>query len=64
MQQVVAPDEPGVQTGRLDLSGGHVLCLEEVDQFAIGPYKSIFGAAGDPEQERRERAVRRVEEGG
>ena len=50
MNQVVAPDEPGVEAGSLNLRDRHLLCLEVLDEFAVGFDEIVFRAAGDPEK--------------
>jgi hypothetical protein len=50
LDEVLAPDESGVATGRLDRSDGHVFGFEEGDKFAIGRDEVVAGAAGYPEE--------------
>ena len=50
VNEVVAPDQPGVQAGSFNLRDRHLFCLEEVDQFAIGLDEIVLGSAGYPEK--------------
>jgi hypothetical protein len=50
VNEVVAPDQPGVEAGSFDLRHRHLFCLEEIDQLAIGLDEIVFGSASDPQK--------------
>ncbi len=50
VDEVVAPDHPGVHAGGFDGGDGHVFGFEEGDELAVGFEEMVFGAAGDPEE--------------
>ena len=50
MDEVVAPDEPGVHSGGLDFGDGKAFGLEGGVELLVGGDESILGAAGDPEK--------------
>ena len=47
VDEVVAPGEPAVQAGSLDLGDGQAAGVEEGDEAAVGLEQAVLVAAGD-----------------
>ena len=50
VDEIVLPDNPGVDAGRLHIGDRHALRLQPVDQPVVGLAQGVFRAAGNPQQ--------------